>query len=170
MDWLRQEWSPYAVGACIGVLSWFAFLLSDRPLGCSTSFVKIAGMVEKGVRGAKASDRVYYRKFVPAVDWEIMLVLGLALGSLLAALVSGTFRIEWVTELWAASKGAAVLPRLLAAFVGGFLVVVGARWAGGCTSGHSISGGLQLAASSWLATLCFFATGVATAMIVHRLL
>jgi hypothetical protein len=45
---------------------------------------------------------------------------------------------------------------------------IGARWAGGCTSGHGISGTLQLAVSSWLAVLCFFAGGVATAMILYQ--
>lgn len=169
MEWLRQEWSPYVVGACIGALSWFAFLLSDRPLGCSTAFVKVAGMIDKSVSGAKAADRAYYRKFVPVVDWEIMLVLGLGLGSLIGSLVSGTFRVEWVSPFWASSVGTAPALRWIVALVGGALVVFGARWAGGCTSGHSISGGLQLAVSSWLATLCFFATGIASAMLVHRL-
>ncbi|HIH26596.1 MAG TPA: hypothetical protein HA256_01120, partial [Methanoregulaceae archaeon] len=38
-------WSPYIVGAGIGVLIWTAFFLSDRPLGCSTAYAKTAGMV-----------------------------------------------------------------------------------------------------------------------------
>jgi hypothetical protein len=45
---------------------------------------------------------------------------------------------------------------------------IGARWAGGCTSGHGISGTLQLAVSSWLATLSFFIGGILTAMILYR--
>ncbi|MCR3883022.1 MAG: YeeE/YedE family protein [Methanothrix sp.] len=43
---------------------------------------------------------------------------------------------------------------------------MGARWAGGCTSGHGISGTLQLAASSWVAVIAFFVGGVATAMVL----
>jgi hypothetical protein len=39
MDWLSMErWSPYAVGIGIGILSWITFLLSDKPIGCSTAF------------------------------------------------------------------------------------------------------------------------------------
>jgi hypothetical protein len=45
---------------------------------------------------------------------------------------------------------------------------VGARWAGGCTSGHGISGTLQLAVSSWVAVVCFFIGGVGTAMLIFK--
>jgi hypothetical protein len=33
-----KSWSPYAVGAGIGALSWFAFVSADHPLGISTAF------------------------------------------------------------------------------------------------------------------------------------
>ena len=46
----------------------------------------------------------------------------------------------------------------------------GARWAGGCTSGHGISGMLQLAVSSWLAATSFFVGGIATAMLIFKVL
>ena len=41
----------------------------------------------------------------------------------------------------------------------------GARWAGGCTSGHGISGTMQMAVSSWVAAVCFFVGGIAVARI-----
>jgi len=52
--------------------------------------------------------------------------------------------------------------------VGGVILGMGARWAGGCTSGHGISGTLQLAVSSWLAVICFFIGGIVTAMVIYR--
>ena len=42
----------------------------------------------------------------------------------------------------------------------------GARLAGGCTSGHGISGTLQLSVGSWIALVCFFIGGAATAMLM----
>jgi uncharacterized membrane protein YedE/YeeE len=45
-------------------------------------------------------------------------------------------------------------------------MAIGARWAGGCTSGHGISGSLQLSVASWVAVFCFFAGGIATAMLL----
>jgi uncharacterized membrane protein YedE/YeeE len=168
MEWLQGKWSPYIVGACIGVLSWCAFLLSNRPIGCSTAFVRVVGLIERALLGKKTMEKPYYRRFVPSVDWEVMLLIGLGIGSLTSALISGTFRFEWVSSLWEASFGPSAGLRWIVALAGGVLVAIGARWAEGCTSGHSISGGLQLADSSWLATLCFFASGVATALLIHR--
>jgi uncharacterized membrane protein YedE/YeeE len=46
----------------------------------------------------------------------------------------------------------------------------GSRWAGGCTSGHGISGTLQLAVSSWLAALFFFVGGIASATLIFHVL
>lgn len=46
MAWLTAaQWSPYAVGFGIGLLSCLAFLLSDKPLGCSTAFARTGGIV-----------------------------------------------------------------------------------------------------------------------------
>ena len=62
-------------------------------------------------------------------------------------------------------------PSLIVALIGGIFMGVGARWTGGCTSGHGISGTLQLAVSGWLAVICFFIGGIITAMVIfHQLL
>jgi uncharacterized membrane protein YedE/YeeE len=57
--------------------------------------------------------------------------------------------------------------RLAIALLGGILLGLGARWAGGCTSGHGISGTLQLALSSWVAAICFFAGGILVAGLMY---
>ena len=48
-----EQWSPYIAGIGIGILSWFAFLLSDKPIGCSTAFTRTSGMIERLFRGSK---------------------------------------------------------------------------------------------------------------------
>ena len=58
--------------------------------------------------------------------------------------------------------------RYVTVFFAGLLVLFGARLAGGCTSGHGISGTLQLAVSSWLAAVSFFVGGIAAAMLIFR--
>ena len=55
------------------------------------------------------------------------------------------------------------------AFGGDAITTYGARLAGGCTSGHDISGALQLSVSSWIALACFFLAAVATAHLLYRL-
>ncbi len=163
-------WSPYLVGVGIGIISWLTFLLSNHPLGVSTAFAKSAGMIEKKLRGPQVTAKPYYRENKPAIDWEWMLVLGLFLGALASAALSGTIRWESVPSMWEASFGSNVVIRFIAAIFGGIGVGFGARWGCGCTSGHGISGALQLVVSSWLAAICFFLGGVATATVIYRIL
>jgi uncharacterized membrane protein YedE/YeeE len=171
MEWLSmKQWPPYVAGIGIGVLSWFTFLLSDKPIGCSTAFARTSGMIERLFRGPKVLEKEYYKEFPPTVDWEWMLVLGIAIGSFLSAQLSGEFHLRWVPGTWAAAFGHEPLPRVIMALVGGMLMGFGARWAGGCTSGHGISGTLQLSVSSWLAAICFFIGGIATAKLIFRIL
>lgn len=165
-----SRWSPYAVGIGIGILSWLTFLISKRPIACSTTFAKLSGMIEMLFRGDKVEQKPYYRKLSFVVGWQMMLVLGIVIGSLLSALLSGDFRWQWVPPLWAAAFGGAPVPRVAVALLGGLVIGFGARWAGGCTSGHGISGTLQLAVSSWISAVCFFAGGILTAHLIFRLL
>lgn len=168
MDWLMMDrWSPYICGAGIGILSWLTFLLSDTALGTSTSYARTAGMLERLARGSRVFERPFFQRIVPKVDWQWMLVLGIVIGSFLSAFASGQLNIVWVPEPWATAFGGAALPRLLVAFVGGALLGIGSRWGGGCTSGHGISGTMQLAVSSWVAALCFFVGGIATATFLY---
>jgi uncharacterized protein len=169
MNWFEQaRWSPYVVGAGIGVLSWLTFLLSDKPLACSTSFAKAAGMLERVFRGDRVNERPYYREFAPNVDWGVMLVIGLFFGALTSALLSGPVSLNWTSAVWVARFGANPMLRWVVALGGGVLMGFGARWANGCTSGHGISGTLQLTASSWLASICFFAGGIVVALLLYH--
>lgn len=171
MDFLTQaRWSPYAVGAGIGILSWFTFLISKSPIACSTTFAKLSGMIEMLFRGNKVEKKPYYQKISLTVDWQMMLVAGIVIGSLVAALLSGDFNPQWVPATWASAFGASPLPRAAVALLGGIIIGFGARWADGCTSGHGISGTLQLAVSSWISAVCFFIGGIATAHLIFRLI
>lgn len=168
MDWFTDvRWSPYAVGIGIGVLSWFTWLISRKPIGCSTSFARSAGMIEKLLRGNRVETRPYYQVVQPTVDWQWMLVLGMVVGAFLSSRLSGDFRWQWIPPQWAATFGTSVPVRVLVALLGGVLLGFGARWADGCTSGHGISGTMQLAVSSWISAICFFVGGI---LLAHLLL
>ena len=168
MNWLSlARWSPYAVGVGIGILTWFSFILANRPIGCSTAYARISGMIEKLFRGRVVEQKKYYQKFVPKLGWEMMLILGITLGAFLSSALSGTFTIEIIPSLWKTYFGSNVLLRFVGALVGGLLIGFGARMADGCTSGHGISGTLQLAVGSWLAFFCFFMGGFVTAIFLY---
>ena len=167
MEWLfLQRWSPYVAGAGIGALCWVAFLRSQKPLASSTTYARTAGMLERLLGGVRVYRREFFKQVPPVVDWQWMLVLGVFVGGLCAAVLGGTLHPSWVPHLWERWVGAAPALRWLIALIGGVIMGFGARWADGCTSGHGISGTLQLSVSSWIATLCFFAGGIATAVLL----
>jgi uncharacterized membrane protein YedE/YeeE len=165
--WHMKRWSPYWVGIGIGILSWIAFVLSDKPIGVSTAYAQTSGMIEKAVQGPQAAAKAYYREYVPEISWTWMLVVGLVAGAFVSAVTSGDFSLEWVPPLWESRFGYSPIIRWAAAFSGGVVLGIGARWADGCTSGHGISGTLQLIVSSWIAVICFFIGGVLIAHIIY---
>ncbi len=171
MDWLMETtWSPYVVGIGIGVLSWLTWLISSEPIGCSTSFSRTAGMIEKLFRGKKVERKLYYQEVKPGVDWQWMLVVGIIIGALISSLLSGDFHWQWIPTFWSLNFGDNTVIRLITAFAGGILLGFGSRWADGCTSGHGISGTMQLAVSSWISAICFFIGGIIMAQLIFKLI
>jgi uncharacterized membrane protein YedE/YeeE len=164
------RWSPYIVGAGIGILIWFSFLLSNRPIGCSTAYVRASGFGEKLINGQKVKTNQYYSKYLPEFGWEVVLLGGVIIGALVSSAFSGNLELELVPGLWKEAFGTTQVFRSLTALFGGFLLGFGARFAGGCTSGHGISGTLQLAVSSWLALISFFFGGSLTAFVLYILI
>jgi len=162
-------WSPYVVGVAIGLLVCLSLLLSDRPIGCSTAFVKTCGLIEKAFRGKNVEGTEYYREIPPRVDWQFMILPGIVTGAFISSILSGVFRPEWIPSLWQATFGGDVYLRIGVAILGGILLGIGARWAGGCTSGHGISGTLQLSVASMISAACFFIGGILTAMTLFSL-
>jgi uncharacterized protein len=163
-------WSPYLAGAGIGILSCLAFLLSDRPIGCSTAFVKARGLIGRAVNAEKVAAMDYYREIVPRVDWPFMIIPGVILGAYISVTLSGQFHLMWVPGLWDQTFGPNPFLRVVVALAGGILLGFGARWAGGCTSGHGISGSIQLSLASMVTAACFFAGGIAVAMLLFRVI
>lgn len=95
----------------------------------------------------------------PIIDWQWMFVVGIFFGSLISALTSKSFRWQAVLDSWQEHFGPDKGQRWLTAFLGGALAMFDARLAGGCPSGHGLSGSLQLAVSGLVALVCFFVAG-----------
>jgi len=127
----------------------------------------VAGMVSRTFAPRSVERNELYQMRGVRVDWQMMLVIGLGLGALLSALLSGAFRPHWVPDVWRATFGADPALRLPIAFLGGIVVIFGARWAGGCTSGHGITGAAQMTVSGWLAAIFFFIGGILTALLLY---
>lgn len=165
-----HRWNPYLVGALIGALSILTFTLADKPIGISTGIAQASGACSVPMLGADgvAANTYWAKKAVPAWDYGSLFVLGTFFGALVSALVSGSFKLESVPALWRERFGPSVGKRFLAAFIGGVVIIFGARLADGCTSGHGISGSLQLAVSSWTFFIVMFISGIVTAFLLFR--
>ncbi len=163
----RIDPSPYLVGVGIGILSWVAFGIAKDPLGVTTAYARIASVFAIPFMGSVGVASNTYWKAKPfSLDYGVVFLAGLMLGSFFSALLSRQLRVEVMSEVWHNRFGGSKPRRLLAAFCGGVAVMYGARMAGGCTSGHGISGTLQLAVSSWEFLIIMFAVGAATAALV----
>lgn len=158
-----RPWSPYLAGAGIGALEWFAFGTAKQGLGVTTPFETVAVLLQQKLapEGSRVNRFLTEREEAPAIDWEFALTAGIAVGSWLASRKAP--RRGVVPTLWARRFGPSPLLRCGAAFAGGALMMLGARTAKGCTSGHAITGTLQLAASSWLFSAVMGASAAATA-------
>ena len=163
------RWNPYLVGAGIGVLSCVVFAVVNTPLGISTPISSAASLCAVPVLGSETvAQNAYWKKFPLQWDYHTLFLIGTFLGALISVLAGRNFRIQAVPATWQSRFGSGAGRRLVVAFAGGVIIMYGARMAGGCTSGHGISGSLQLALSSWVFFLTLFAFGIATAMLLFR--
>lgn len=134
-----------------------------QPLGVSTQYVRaVGGLCELGAPVA-AQANPYFQAEKITFGYPEMVVLGIPLGAFLASWLLARRRPEAVPEPWLSRFGPSWPLRFAAAFAGGFLLLFGARLAGGCTSGHILSGVSQLAVSSILFTIATFGTAVVVA-------
>ena len=161
------DWTPYLAGAGIGILSWAVFAITDDPLGITTAFAAFSGVAAipfLGIEGVWQNS--YWAKTPPSLSYGTLFLLGVVLGAMASAVAARSFSLETVPCVWRERFGPSVFRRLAAAFGGGAVEMYGARLADGCTSGHAISGNLQLALSSWLFTIVMAASAAATALLL----
>ena len=139
---LEKQWNPLATGFLVGVvavIAWPTSWASGRQdgLGITTPSSNLVGLIVTGD--------------TKRLDWGVLLVLGILLGSYLAAKASGEFRVR--------VPSAQVIQRSIA---GGVLMGIGAVWAGGCSIGNALVQTSLLSWQGWIA-LVFQVLGVGVA-------
>lgn len=146
-----------------------------KPFGVSTEYVVTDAIILHSAAPEVAQSNEYLNKYGEKDNWSIgygwMLVLGMFLGAGLSALATHRFRQRQdpaLPSMWKEQFGEARSKRLLQAFLGGVLLLFGARLAGGCTSGHMISGISQLTVGSFIFGASIFASGIFTARRLYK--
>ncbi|WP_182865293.1 YeeE/YedE family protein [Stieleria mannarensis] len=150
MQWLMQPWPWWLSGILIGLTVPLLYLLAGKAFGISTSLQEIGALCSPN------SKLDYLGKFDRKANlWLVVFVVGIAIGSFIATRFLSRDPKPFLPASMESVGGAIKL------LCGGFLIGFGTRYAGGCTSGHSITGISNLNWPSLLATVCFFAGGLA---------
>lgn len=164
---------PYIYGALSGLLLTASVGIAGQFFGTSTTFPRAAtgvlqllGFDLSGWEFAQVRDGALTGLAFP--NWQLLFVLGIGVGAFIAARVSGTFKAEELPQMWVEQFGSSKGKRIVYSILGGMVAMVGARMAGGCPSGHGVSGMSQLGVSSLIALVMFFAGGIITARILYR--
>jgi uncharacterized membrane protein YedE/YeeE len=165
----RKALPPYLAGLIIGLLQIPTFLLMNTALGASSSFVTVAAHIATFFDPAAESIKYFASHMYGAKNWwQVAVVVGIAAGAFISMRLSGARR-QTISPVWERAMGIRSLgARAPIAFAAGFIMLFGARIAGGCTSGHGISGMAQLSVGSTLAVAAMFAGGILTAILMKR--
>lgn len=105
--------------------------ITGKYFGASTSFVRSAGLIENIFSAERVGQMDYFVKTTPKIDWQWIFVIGILIGSFIAAKMSGTFKIQAVPEMWKEKFGSNITTRGIIGFIGGIVAMFGARLAGG---------------------------------------
>jgi len=180
MEWIFEPWPWYVSGPLIAV-TLFLLIFMGKRFGMSSNLLTLCTLC--GV-DAKADLFDFNWK---SQRWNLIVVLGAIMGGFLGAnflsndlsVAINPDTVKTLKELGFESAGTAYLPTelysweavggvkaLIILLIGGILIGFGARYAGGCTSGHAISGLSNLQIPSLIAVFGFFLGGL---IMVHLL-
>jgi len=128
----KGAWNPYLAGALAGVVGILSVVIAGKYFGASTSFVRTAGMIEQFFGPERVAQMDYFIRVAPKIDWQWMFMIGIIVGAFIAAVTSGSFKLQAVPDMWAERFGAkSIGRRAVFAFAGGAVAMFGARLAGG---------------------------------------
>ncbi|MDO1499901.1 YeeE/YedE thiosulfate transporter family protein [Winogradskyella maritima] len=174
MSAILEPWPWYVSGPLIAVVM-FALLYLGKTFGMSSNLRTLCTI------GGAGKFSEFFKFDWKAQRWNLIVVLGAIIGGFIAHhLLSNPTDIdlnpETVAELSTLgfeNAGKSLLPPelfdwdavlslkgLSLLIIGGFLVGFGTRYAGGCTSGHAITGLSSLQTPSLIAVIGFFAGGL----------
>jgi len=174
---MKARWSWVTGGIVLGIWNILIFI-SGNHLGTTTAYAQTTGYITQffsttiipvgtWTAGTCATTGVL------EVGWQWMLLVGLFIGGFLGKIIHGKSIGKSITKKipdpWTEKFGDnRPKLRLSHAFIGGFIMLVGARLAGGCTSSQIISGMSQMAVSGLLFGAAIFASGIPAAKLLYR--
>ena len=180
MESILQPWPWYVSGPLIAIVM-FILIYFGKTFGMSSNLETFCAIFKAGKKVKLFNFNWRENK------WNLCVVLGAVIGGYLARFVLSNpidmdlnpNTVEHLQQLGFNNVGQALVPSEIYSWnhvlsikglgillTGGFLVGFGTRYAGGCTSGHSITGMSSLQLPSLIATIGFFIGGL---IMVHLL-
>ena len=184
MEIILQPWPWFVSGPAIALVL-FLLLMMGKKFGMSSNLRTACAIIGAG-KNVKFFDYDW-----KSHKWNLVVVLGAFIGgyighhhlSLEQSVDLNPQTVIDLEQLGFKNAGALYMPQelfSLAGFtdlktivlliVGGFLVGFGTRYAGGCTSGHAISGLSNLQLPSLIAVIGFFAGGLVMVHLIFPLI
>ncbi len=188
---MNQTWGWLKSGIVLGLIFLLAVAVV-KPIGVSTQYVIADCLIFCNLKPELAQKvvlddgTVEYRSTNPYLNkhngkyvklakgpanYGFVFVIAMFIGGWLAAKFGGPKVPEdetWIPRVWRENLGSSWGKRMLGAFISGFAILYGARMAGGCTSGHMMSGMMQTSLSGYLFAIGVFAIAVPVAILVFR--
>lgn len=179
LEWIKQPWPWYVAGPLIGLTVPLLLILGNRTFGISSSLRHICA-------ACLPANIPFFKYDWKKESWNLFFVAGVLVGGFIAFnYLSNNAPMEVNPKLAQEMAGYGItnyeglipkelfnwpalftLKGFILMIVGGFLVGFGTRYAGGCTSGHSIMGLSNLQWPSLIATCCFMAGGFIMANLI----
>jgi uncharacterized membrane protein YedE/YeeE len=156
------KWLYSGIGLAVLEVIVLSKAVTNRPIGASTMYPYLADLLT-GV-----TNNTYFTKIQGSGYWELKFLIGSFLAGLIVSLLRKDFKLIMIHERWEKMRGTSSTSRGFWAFVGGFILIFGSRMAGGCTSGHVLSGGMQLAISSLVFGAFVFAGLLVTGKLFYK--
>jgi len=176
LEWIKHPWPWYVGGPLIGLAVPLLLIFGNKRLGVSSSLRHICAM-------CLPANIQFFKYDWRRERWNLFFVAGIAVGAFVAYSVLSDHQPVHVNPKLVTSLtqyGITNYNKLAPAdifnwsqlftikgfilmIVGGFLVGFGTRYAGGCTSGHSIMGLSNMQWPSLVATVCFMVGGIVMA-------
>ena len=156
----RRYWSPYLSGVLIGLLQIPIFLLLHASIGSSHSFHSVACSILSLFDSADLSSIT--NQCFPLIKnwWQLAFVIGILIGAYISSTLSHS-RKQNFSPIWTRAININSLgKRVIMAFCGGFIMLLGARIADGCTSGNGLSGIALLSIGSMIVVAAMFIGGI----------
>ena len=175
LDAIRGPWPWYVAGPLIGLTVPLLLFFGNKRFGLSSNLRHMCAAVP-----AARKTSFFDYDWRGEGGWNLLVYAGIAIGGFVAAVLLANPDPLVVAEPTSAALAEAglvvdgafapaalfswsalfTLPGFVAMVIGGVVIGFGARWAGGCTSGHAIMGVSELQWPSLLAVVGFFVGGL----------